>query len=256
MPAPRIFPVNLLLLLLLVVSGNVLASAEVLGERGAFRIKFRAAELFSEQQASQWKDFISMDTEMTSEVFVPDSYDPEKPAGVLTYVSPTRSGLLPEPWKPVLAERNLIWISGNKTGNFTGVQHRSIFAILGTELIRNSYTVDDSRLYITGFSGGGRMASILIHRYHQLYKGALYLCGVNHWEDLPKSDVDAMLQRQHVFLTGSKDFNLRDTVDVSRLYKERAQKNFPVMVIDGMGHRLPDQPEMATALDYLDSLQN
>lgn len=53
MPAPRIFPVNLLLLLLLVVSGNVLASAEVLGERGAFRIKFRAAELFSEQQASQ-----------------------------------------------------------------------------------------------------------------------------------------------------------------------------------------------------------
>lgn len=256
MSVSRSFPVVLTLLFLLVTCSKTLASASALGERGAFRIKFRAAELFSEKQASQCKDFVSMDTEMTWEVFVPDSYDPAKPAGVLTYVSPTRSGPVPEPWKPVLAARNLIWISGNKTGNFTGVQHRSIFAILGTELVRNSYTVDDSRLYITGFSGGGRMASILIHRYQHLYKGALYLCGVNHWEDLPKSDVDAMLQRKHVFLTGSKDFNWRDTVDVSRLYKERAQKNFPVMVIDGMGHRLPDPPEMATALDYLDNLEN
>jgi len=43
-----------------------------------------AADLFSEQQASQWSEFISMDSEMTWEVFVPETYDPGKPAGVLT----------------------------------------------------------------------------------------------------------------------------------------------------------------------------
>ena len=113
--------------ILCLLSTGAISSTNQLGESGAFRVEFKAADLFTEQQAKEWRTYISMDRDMTWEIFVPETYDPSRPAGVLTYVSPIRTGLIPENWKPVLAERNLIWISGNKAGNNSGIPNRSIY---------------------------------------------------------------------------------------------------------------------------------
>ncbi len=153
-----------------------------LGDPGSFRVQFLAGDLFSEKQSREYQDYLPMEQEITWEVFVPNNYEADQPTGVLTYISPTRSGRIPEHWKPVLAERNLIWISANKSGNNTHGLIRSIYAILGTELIKNTYDIDESRLFVSGFSGGGRMASYLMQRFSHLYTGAIYICGVNYWD--------------------------------------------------------------------------
>lgn len=230
----------------------VAASTPQLGGSGAFRVAFEARELFNEKQAEEYGEYFNLDQTITWQVFVPEAYDPAKPAGVLTYVSPTRSGLIPENWKALLTERNLIWVGANRSGNGAGRLNRSIYAILGTELIRTAYQVDEERFYISGFSGGGRVASILMHRWSHLYKGAVYLCGVNFWEELPRHQKEAMISRRHVFLTGTKDFNYRDTTEVLKHYRSAGMRDFKLMVIPDMGHRLPDPPDMAIALDFLD----
>lgn len=236
------------------VAPHVLSkTSDFLGERGAFRVQFTAGELFSESQAREYADYLSMEEVITWELFVAEKYDPERPAGVLTYVSPTRSGRTPEEWKTTLGQHNLIWISANKSGNGAGRLIRSIYAILGTELVRKSYAVDDERLYISGFSGGGRMASILMHRFGHFYKGAVYICGVNFWDDLPRRNKEIMRQRRHVFLTGTKDFNYRDTTNALKLYREAGLRHYELMVIKDMGHRLPDASDLSSAIRFLDS---
>ena len=245
-----------------------------LGDLGAFRAQFLAGELFSEKQTREYRDYLPMEQEISWEVFVPNNYEASKPAGVLIYISPTRSGRIPELWKPVLAERNLIWISANKSGNNTHGLIRSIYAILGTELIKNTYDIDESRLFLSGFSGGGRMTSYLMQRFSHLYTGAIYICGVNYWDELPKEpktrlkqrghafvnywdelpeeNKALMKQRRHVFLTGTRDFNYQDTVEVLKLYKKSGLRHHKLMLIKDMGHRLPDPDDLDAALGYLD----
>jgi poly(3-hydroxybutyrate) depolymerase len=55
-----------------------------------------------------------------------------------------------------------------------------------------------------------------------------------------------------VFITGSKDFNRRDTRRVFRKYEKAGVVQIKLMVIKGMGHRNPDADDYASAIAYLD----
>ena len=230
-------------------------SQAALGETGSFRVTFSAGELFSEAQALEYRRHISMDTKVSWEIYVPETYDPNRPAGLITYISPTRSGMVNEYWKNVLREKNLIWIGANKSGNPQPLMTRAIYAILGTELMRGDYALDDRRLYVSGFSGGGRMASWMMSHFSHLYTGGLYLCGVNVWEDeVVGAKLDRMRERGHVFLTGTRDFNYEDTRNVLRFFREGGVRHTKFMAIDGMGHALPDSGALSQAIQYLDQI--
>ena len=226
-----------------------------LGRTGAFRVTFTAGELFSETQAQEYRRHISMDTKISWEIFVPETYDPSRPAGLITYISPTRSGMVNEHWKKVLRAKNLVWIGANKSGNPQPLMTRAIYAILGTELVRRDYALDDHRLYVSGFSGGGRMASWMMSHFSHLYTGGLYFCGVNVWEDeVNGAKLDRMRQRGHVFVTGSRDFNYEDTRNVLRFFREGGVRHTKLMAIEGMGHALPDSDALSQAIQYLDQI--
>ena len=174
------------LYLLVLTVGSAALGEDFSGKRGDYLFQFMAGELFTKRQADEWGQYIRLDEEISWEVFVPESYDPLDPVGVLVYISPTRSGLVMDEWKEALADRNLIWIGANKSGNTELSLTRSIYAILGAELVKHHYEVDEQRIYVSGFSGGGREASILVQDFSHLFKGALYICGVNFWKATPR----------------------------------------------------------------------
>jgi len=241
---------SLCLLCLVIQSHNRVYAEEF--RTGSFSIELPAHEVFDDAEAQKFDHFLSRDKLITWEVHVPENYQPERAAGVLTYISPTRSGVIPQDWKPLISERNLIWVGANRTGNGQPIEKRSTYAVLGAELISEMYMVDRERIYVTGFSGGGRMASMVVLEFPELFKGAIFICGVNFWIEKPRQ-MELTKRNRYVFLTGTNDFNYQDTRNVYSRFRKAGIPNIKFLGITGMGHRLPTARRYGQAIAYLDA---
>lgn len=185
-------------------------------------------------------------------VYVPDSYDPARPAGLMVYISPTSSGQMRADWEPVFDAENLIWISANQSGNRTPTKRRILLATLAPYLASETYKIDSDRVYISGFSGGGKAAGIAsIHLAH-LFKGAIFICGAELWSDVEPEHLSAAAANRYVFLTGSRDFNRALTKRVLGDYERAGLTNSTLIVVPGMAHTTPDEKHFREAILYLD----
>ena len=189
------------------------------------------------------------------EVFVPDTYDPEKPFGLIVWVSPANSGGLGRPGNlEVLAEENLIWIGANNSGNDRWHWYRTGLALDAAHNMRQLYNIDPERIYIGGYSGGGRVASSLALLYPEVFHGGAYFFGCNYFRQVevpdkpgaywragfpppPKSNL-ASLKKQHrfVLITGEHDFNRDETAAYFDEYKRDRFENVTYLEIPEADH--------------------
>jgi len=221
--------------------------------RGSLRLTATASELLGEDAAGRFGTAVDPDEVIEWELYVPEGYDPNQPAGLLVFISPTDSGRPPGSYKPLLDENNLIWIGANHSGNRVRVARRVSLALLATALAERNYRVDSSRVYVSGFSGGGRTASAVAPEYAHIFKGAIYICGVDFWDGRKPARLDQVRGNRYVFVTGSRDFNRAETRKAHRAYRRADVKNVLLLDITGMDHRMPSTRNLAAAIAYLDS---
>lgn len=221
-------------------------------QTGEFVLGLRLGDLVSETAAAHVASVIAADERIEWQVYVPPSYDPARPAGLLVYISPTPSGEIPRGWKSVLDEHNVIWIGADRSGNTELVARRVLFAIIAPTAIRRQYQIDAERVYLTGLSGGGKTASMVATDQAQLFRGAIYNCGVEFWDKEPER-LELIRQNHYVFVTGTYDQALKPTKRAYRAYRKAGVLNSLLMVIPKMTHRNPDSYEFEDALEYLDS---
>ena len=219
---------------------------------GEFAVDFSPVELLGDG-AKKIESVIAPDERVTWEMFVPETYDAEKPAGLLVYVSPMPSGEIPRQWKSVLEEHNLIWISANDSGNEVVVTRRILYAIIAPTIVTQSYAIDRERMYLSGLSGGGKVASMVAIDYANTFRGAIYNCGVEVWDGDEPRLIDAARENRYVFVTGEYDQALDRTKTAYRRYRKAGIENSKLMVINNMGHRNPGRHDFARAVIYLDS---
>ena len=220
---------------------------------GEFTTTSSVIEILGEASAKSFEPIISVDKPIEWAVYVSKNYDSQVPAGILVYISANNSGTIPNEWKEIIDNHNLIWIGANKSGNKIATSHRVIFAILAPAVISNNYNINADRIYVSGFSGGGRVSSMVATEYAHLFKGAIYISGANFWsEDKPKH-YDKIKKNHYVFITGTKDFNLGDTKEVYNAYKSAGIPNIKLLVIPFMSHEKPPVRKYEEAIDFLDS---
>ena len=220
---------------------------------GQFELDSTLAELLDEPALENFTRLIPADTPIEWSVYVPKSYDPGKPAGLLVYISPGDSGRIPSEWKAIMERRNLIWIGAHRSGNRTHTTLRIAYAILAPVAIEKSYGIDAERVYLSGFSGGGRVSSMIAGDYAHIFKGAVYNCGANLWNGEKPGRFEEMKANHYVFLTGSWDFNRRDTEHVYKAYDQAGIPNIKLMVIPRMAHQNPAARSYDKAIEFLDS---
>lgn len=146
------------------------------------------------------------------QVYVPEDYTGSEPYGVLVWVSPFDSGRLPDGWRSWFADRKLIYVGADKSGNGQGVMDRRVpLALTGLANIEASYKVDLSRVYIGGFSGGGVTASRIAAAYADVFTGGLFVStseGIG-TQDTPVPPLDRfelMVNRgRYVFTSGDEE---------------------------------------------------
>jgi predicted esterase len=211
------------------------------------------AELASEAAAAQVESVLPPHENIEWQMYVPPTYDRGTPAGLLVYVSPTQSGEIPRSWSAVLDRHNVIWIAANRSGNDENVARRILLALLAPTAARKHYAIDAERIYISGLSGGGKTASMIAADQAQLFRGAIYNCGVEVWDSDEPLQLDQMRQNRYVFVTGTYDQALEPTKRAYRVYRKAGVENSKLMVIRHMTHRNPDSYEFEEALQYLDA---
>jgi predicted esterase len=174
------------------------------------------------------------------DLFVPDAYRAGEAWGVVVWVSPgDRGGLRNPQARALLGERRLLWIGANRSGNRRSRYHRAALALDALHLAQRLYDVDAQRVFVAGYSGGGRMASHLAFLYAEVFRGGVCWFGVDHFAPVavpfrpghswpasfpaPQGRALEELRRRGRFalVTGSRDFNRSETRAVHDALREQ-----------------------------------
>jgi hypothetical protein len=205
------------------------------------------------------------------EVVVPETFDGERPFGLMVWVSPMASGRAPQMWLGTLEKHNLIWIGANNSGNERGVGVRFGLALDAVHNLQQLYKIDDSRIYVAGFSGGGKCASMLGMIYPEVFDGAIAMGGVGFYRTIPVPEKKGMVypntfdrpptkmydlartRGRMVLLIGDQDFNY---VPVKTTYEEGFNKDgfehVTLLEVPGLEHRLADESWLEKSIFALD----
>jgi tetratricopeptide (TPR) repeat protein len=187
------------------------------------------------------------------EVYVPESYRAGEPYGLLVWVSPTPFGGFRRPDYPrILTERKLIWVGANGAGNARNTWERASLALDAAFNMARLYTIDPARVYVAGYSGGGRLSSSLALVYPDLFAGGMFFFGCNWFETMPVPDKPgsywpqkfprppdlARVERDSrmVFVTGERDFNRQQTRATWRRAEELGFERIAYLEIPGATH--------------------
>lgn len=255
LPLHKAFQV-IFLLLPGAVSVAASTTASATPQTGEFGLSITLEELVGKDSARHVAHTLAADTVIEWQLYVPENYDAARPAGVMVYISPGSSGDIPRGWKSVMDDYNLIWIAANHSGNRQMVALRKLFAILAPAAVRRSYRIDNERIYVSGLSGGGKMASMVATDYAHLFKGAIFNCGVASWDLKQPARFEQIKENHYVFVTGTLDQALKPTKKVYKQYQKAGLENIKLMVIRNMTHRNPNAYKFAETLTFLDSRLN
>lgn len=196
-------------------------------------------------------------------VYVPPSYFPEAGFGLLVWISPTPFGgfVAPE-MRQALEKNRLIWVGADSAGNGRASWHRYLLALDAAHNIEKLYSVDEGRVFVGGYSGGGRVTSGLAMLYSEIFQGGFSMFGCDypgrlsvpdkpgaHWPPgfpaPPKPELRQVKSRSRfVLLTGELDFNRAQT---RKTYLKMLDDNFEhVLYLQVPGASHYDHPEEST----------
>jgi hypothetical protein len=204
------------------------------------------------------------------EVFVPDDYDPANKYGIMVWINAGNQGTMPRGWPQLLAKHRLIGIGANNSGNPRGVAVRFGLAIDAVHNLKKMYSIDETRVYVSGVSGGGKVASMLGVIYPEVFRGSIPIVGVTYFRDIPvpnernkayqrafdrppATTLDRARQGRFVLITGSDDMNRDSTKAIyEQGFKKDGFKNVEYIEVQGMGHRVPEADVIERAIKILD----
>ncbi|MFN7940033.1 MAG: carboxypeptidase regulatory-like domain-containing protein [Thermoanaerobaculia bacterium] len=203
---------------------------------------------------------------------VPETYRAGDAHGLVVWVSPFDFGgaLRPEV-RAELARRKLLWVGANRAGNDRDLLARFALAFDAAWNMARAYDIDARRVYLAGFSGGGRVASTVAPLFPEIFRGAIFLMGCDYFRSLPvpgrpgaewsaryPKPATELLQldreaRRFVFLTGELDFNRSQTEATYEAARRDGFRHLLYLEVPQVDHRGPVPAEFfARALDFLD----
>jgi hypothetical protein len=176
-------------------------------------------------------------------------------------------------WAPVLDARHLLFVAPQNAGNRQDTARRLGLGVLaGSEMLKH-YRLDRERIYVSGYSGGARIAGMLGFFQSDLFRGTIQNCGTDFYQNVPKVHATSLVDNagfpflfqatereirgaKHVrfaLITGSEDFRRGNILDI--FYGGFTRAGFQVRLFDvpGMSHDVAGGATLNSALDFLES---
>jgi len=215
-----------------------------------------------EQLAAMGKALADQPIDLEKEqfrIYVPRAA-PAAGYGVLVFIPPWDDDHIPPGWTDILESKGVIFVSGGNTGNAASpLGRRDPLALLAAYNVMRRYKVDPHRVYISGFSGGSRVALRLAVGYPDLFSGALLDAGADRLGQpdfpLPPRDLfDRFRMASKVeYFAGTLDELHQQQHDASvASLRHWCVVNFTARSKMGLGHDIAPPSALATALSDLD----
>ena len=193
-------------------------------------------------------------------VYVP-STRPEGGYELLVFVAPWEEAKIPQQWFSTLDKHAMIFVTAAKSGNDENViDRREPLALLAAFNVMQKYSIDPSRVYVGGFSGGSRVALRLALAFPDVFRGALLEAGSDPIGDtqiaIPRNDLFRQFQeRTHVvYLTGKNDpEHLDQDTRSMRSLKEWCVAHVDDISMPFAGHETADAVSFNRALTTLEN---
>jgi len=210
-------------------------------------------------------------SEETYAVYVPPDYNGDAAYGLLVWVSAGERGDMPKGWDALMDKYHLIWIGAHRSGNEHNLPGRRMpLALDAVFNMTKKYNIDPNRVYVSGISGGGRVASILAMHYSEVFSGGIFVVGVEYWEPLPVTGRPGQFWRpmpkpqltylaiarkrgRYVLLTGDHDGNRAQTQDYYENGYKKKLRHVLYIQVPGMGHEMPPVEWYDKAIVFLDT---
>ena len=202
------------------------------------------------------------------QLIVPSSYRHDEAWGLFVWISPGDKPAIPADWESVLAARKLIFIGAFNAGNERNIFDRARLAVVANAELRKRFNIDGRRVYVSGFSGGGRVASMLGVAWADMFSGAVPFMGVNFYTDLkaedgkiyglsfiPDDEVLAIAKKncRYVLVTGEKDFNRANTkAAFEKGFRQEGFAQVRYLEVPLQGHSPPTAKGLEEGLKFLD----
>ena len=173
------------------------------------------------------------------QLYVPKGASKSKPAALVLFISPGEGPQGWKNWQKLCEKEGVFFASPFGAGNSTqpGLRTRIILDVLDD--IRRQYAIDPDQTYLTGFSGGGRMACAIGFALPEYFGGVIPVCGTN-----PLSGPTYLRHRIEdrlsvAFVTGEKDMNRKENEVYMAPWFEELGVRTKLWVVPKMGHAIP-----------------
>ena len=173
-------------------------------------------------------------------LYLPSDYSAEKKYPLILAFDPQGSGNLPVEKYHALAEKyGYILMGSNNSKN--GQPMNETEAIISSlfEEFSTRYSVDSSRIYLMGFSGGSRIAS-LVALYGGGIRGVIG-CGAG----FPGGNQPGRYRFDYIGLAGNADFNMNELVNLDEQLEQQGFLH-ALIIFDGK-HEWPAKEMMEEA---------
>jgi pimeloyl-ACP methyl ester carboxylesterase len=191
------------------------------------------------------------------QLYLPDSCR-DAPCGLLVWVSPWDQAAPPRDWLAPLEDARMAYVAAERSGNAQDVLDRRVpLALLGLAGARTRLDIDASRVYIGGFSGGGRVASRIAAGYPDVFRGGIFVAtsdglGTSDAAVPPLARLQALRAGRWWFAVGDEDpENAAITHDAFKHWQRVCALGSKLTRVTGWGHRTLDGRRLRQALQYV-----
>lgn len=187
-------------------------------------------------------------------------------AGVLVWVHPVERGPLPKVLFDAADELGLIVVGAEVTGNDRPRADRYQLALDGVATVCERYLVDRRRVYISGFSGGGKISTHLWLWFPEVFQGVVPVGALATYEGVPAGPgmvwpmdfakpaglmMNQAKGKRCGVMTGPPDFNYQPIVNGIKVIRGDGL-NVRLFEYADMAHELPRSERFLEVMRWVD----
>jgi len=192
-------------------------------------------------------------TAQSYELYVPERYDRKRQYPLLVFVSPSDQAMGFSYWKKLCEKEQMLFAGPHHAGNECEMPKRIHIVLDVISEVRRNYSVDPDRTYISGFSGGGRVACSIAFALPEYFGGVVPICasGDLRDEDWLRQRVIDRLSVAH--LTGEDDFNRGEVERFRDPFLRGVGVRSKAWVAPRVGHTIPPEKWLGEAFEFVEA---
>ena len=191
-------------------------------------------------------------TKQTYELFVPPKISPRNLAPLILFVPPSNRSNIVRVWQDACTKHSVILAGVHEAGNGVDMPTRVRIVMDVLDDVRRRFNVDPDQTYISGFSGGGRVACSIAFALPEYFGGVIPVCAGGSLRQEPwlrQRVVDRLSIAQ---LTGESDFNRGECERLHQTEMDEIGVRCKTWVTPGLGHGVPNSKVLDEALTWLE----